>query len=123
MRITFGLLKEMNQLCLQNGSRFIVVVIPTKEMVFAEYLENNPKVYLGNVIDALLTNERSARKELLEFLRESGIRYVDTLPDLQREAGKELYARTDKDMHPGRNGYRVIAESVYRSLKEIKLVD
>jgi len=118
MRLTFGLLKDMNEMCLQNGSKFIVVLIPTKETVFADYLENSAEVYLGDVINDLLANERSARIELLEFLRESGIDYIDTLPDLRREAGKELYARTDKDMHPNRNGYRVIAETVYRSLKE-----
>jgi len=118
MRITFRLLKEMNEMCLQNGCRFAVVVIPTKEMVFAEYLENNPKVHLGRVINELLMNERSARKELFKFLRESGIQYVDTLPALKGEAGSELYARSDKDMHPGRNGYRLIAEAIYRSLKE-----
>lgn len=118
MRITFGLLKEMNEVCRQNGSRFIVVVIPTKEMVFADYLENNPKVQLASIINDLLRNERLAGKELVEFLRESEIHYVDTLSDLKREAGRELYAPTDMDMHPGRNGYRVIAEAVYRSLKE-----
>jgi hypothetical protein len=119
MRITFDLIKDMNEVCNQNGCRFMVVVVPTKEMVFAEYLENNPKINLGGVINSLLANERSARKELFEFLRESKIQYVDTLSDLKRESGKELYARTDKDMHPGKNGYRVIAEVVNRSLKEI----
>jgi len=123
MRITFRLLKEMNEMCLQNGCRFAVVVIPTKEMVFEEYLENNPKVNLGRVINELLMNERSAQKELFEFLRKSGIEYVDTLPTLKREAGNQLYARTDKDMHPGRNGYRVIAEAIYRSLKENGVVN
>jgi hypothetical protein len=117
MRITFRLLKDMNEVCVQSGCKFIVVVIPTKEMVFAEYLEHNPKLYLGEVINDLLANERSARNELFEFLDKSGMQYIDTLPDLRGEASGELYARTDKDMHPSRNGYRIIAESVYRSLK------
>ena len=100
MRITFGLLKDMNELCLQNGSQFIVAIIPTKEMVFAEYLENNPKVYLGNIINDLLKNERSARKELVEFLSKSGIRYVDTLPDLRRGAGKGTLCADRKGYAP-----------------------
>ena len=41
MRITFKLLAEMNEISRQNQAQFIVVIIPTKEMVFAEYLEYN----------------------------------------------------------------------------------
>ena len=41
VRITKKLLRDMNEACLKNGSRFVVVVIPTKEMVFADYLEQN----------------------------------------------------------------------------------
>ncbi len=118
MRISFRLLKDMNDACLQNGCKFVVIIIPTKEMVFSEYLENNQTIYLGEVINDLLRNERLARNELFGFLNEYGIRYIDTLPDLKRETGNELYARTDRDMHPGRNGYRVIAESVNRVLKD-----
>ena len=39
MRISFQLLKEMKELCDRHGADFLVVVIPTKEMVFADYLE------------------------------------------------------------------------------------
>ena len=39
MRITFHLLKEMNRLCTENGCVFSVVIIPTKETVFAEDLQ------------------------------------------------------------------------------------
>ena len=121
VRITFQLLKEMNEESVRNDIKFIVVVIPTKEMVFAEFLENNQDVHLHQVIEELIMNERAARDELFDFLRDSGIRYVDTLPNLRLNAGNRLYAFTDKDMHPGKNGYRVIAESIYKSMKDLGL--
>lgn len=116
MRITFRLLKEMNEACLQNNIQFLVVVIPTKETVFSEYLEHNSKLPLSDVIDKLLANERIAREKLFKFFGDSNIRYVDTLPALQRSVEHELYTRTGFDMHPNNNGYRVIAGALAESL-------
>src|SRR4029077_12117142 len=50
MRITFELLKEMNEKCQKNNVQFVVVVIPPKEMVFADYFQNNPSLPLDDVV-------------------------------------------------------------------------
>ena len=118
MRITFELLKEMNQTCQQNHIQFVVVVIPTKEMAFSEYLEHNSKIPLDDVIDELLVNERSALQQTFKFLTDSNIAYVDPLPALKRSIGEGLYASSAGDMHPNKNGYHVIAEAVADSLKQ-----
>jgi hypothetical protein len=118
MRITFELFQAMNAACLQHGTQFLVVVIPTKEMVFSEYLEGNRSLPMGDVIDRLLGNERIARKKTFEFLKTSGIGYVDTLPALKHSIENQLYARTAADMHPNKNGYKVIAEAVFETIKE-----
>ncbi len=118
MRITFKLLAEANEISRQNDVGFLVVVIPTKEMVFADYLEHNREIHLGDAIDKLLANERLARERTFRFLKDSGIPYVDTLPALKRSVGQELYARTATDMHPNGNGYRVIAEAIFEALGE-----
>ncbi len=117
MRITFRLLEDMNLACRQNGCRFAVVIIPTKEMVFSEYLEKDSRIHLSEAIHAVIANERLARQATFAFLDGAGIAYVDTLPALARSAGSELYARTTRDMHPSRNGYKVIGETVAASLK------
>lgn len=117
MRITVELLQDMEEECRKSGSRFVVVLIPTKEMVFADYFEHHPEIHLSDVIADLISNERTARKELFEFFRVSEIAYVDTLPALKRAVSQGLYARTDRDMHPGKNGYRVIAEAVSEFLQ------
>ena len=117
MRITFKLLAEMNEISRKHGIGFLVVVIPTKEMVFADYLEHKPGLHLGDVVDKLLGHERLARERTFKFLKESQISYVDTLPALRQHVGQELYARTAADMHPNANGYRVIGEAVAQTLR------
>jgi hypothetical protein len=116
MRITFELLTKMNEISRQNHVDFLVVVIPTKEMVFEDYFRDNRKIHLGDVVAKLLVNEHLARERTFSFLKDSRIPYVDTLPALKRSVGQELYARTATDMHPNRNGYRVIAEAVFEAL-------
>ena len=118
MRITFELLKEMNETCRQNHVQFMVVVIPTKEMVFSEYLEHNSKIPLEAVIDNLLVNEGVALQQTFAFLTDSNIAYVDPLPALKRSVREGLYASSAGDMHPNKNGYRVIAEAVSEALKQ-----
>ena len=118
MRITFELLKEMNEICQQNHIEFVVTVIPTKEMVFSDYLENNSKIPLDDVINKLLVNERYARQQTFQVLRDSHIAYVDPLPELKKDVSEGLYARSAGDMHPNKNGYRVIAEAIAATLKQ-----
>jgi hypothetical protein len=42
---------------------------------------------------------------------------MDTLQALRQSVGEELYARTTRDMHPSRNGYRVIGQVVADYIK------
>jgi hypothetical protein len=118
MRITFELMREMNETCQQQHIRFVVVVIPIKEEVFSDYLEHNPKLPLSEVIDKLLPNDRLARQKTFTFLDELHIPYVDPLPALRNSLGNELYARSATDMHPGKNGYHVIGEAVSEMSKK-----
>lgn len=121
MRITFDLLKDMNEICRKNDIQFVVVVIPTKEMVFSQYLEQNPKIPLSDVVGRVLVNERLALDRTFKFLTDAKILYVDPLPAMQKSAGQGLFTRSAGDMHPNKNGYRVIAETVAERLKQIEI--
>jgi hypothetical protein len=119
MRITFELLKEMDEICRKNHIQFVVVVIPTKDIVFSQYLENNSKIPLSEIMNKLLVDERSALDQTFKFLADQRIPYVDPLPALQRSVGQQkLFADSAGDMHPNKNGYRVIAEAVAEALKQ-----
>jgi hypothetical protein len=120
MRITFRLLRDMDAVCQKQGCRFAVVVIPTKESVFSTYFHDNSTIPLKGALDKVLSNEQAARTKLFAELDRAGIPYVDTLPALQAAAGGELYARTTNDMHPGKNGYRVIGEVAAAFLKHLQ---
>jgi hypothetical protein len=116
MRLTFELLARMNALCRENNAQFAVVVIPTKETVFAEYLRRDPNLHLRPVIDELIDNEKGATAKLAAFLESASIPHIDTLPALRRNVSHQLYTRSDRDMHPGKNGYKVIGDEVARFL-------
>ena len=102
----------MDKACRQTTCRFLVVIIPTKETVFSEYIEKNSQLHLHEALDRVIVNERATKKTLVEFLASEGIPYVDTLPALKKAVGNQLYAQTTRDMHPGKNGYNVIGETV-----------
>src|SRR5262249_18272920 len=71
MLITFKLLKEMNDTCRENHIEFVVVVIPTKEMVFSDFLQHKPELPLSDVLDSLIANQQVAREKLFKFLGDS----------------------------------------------------
>ena len=118
MRITFYLLKEMDKACREAGCRFLVVIIPTKETVFSDYIEKMPELHLHEALNRVITNERAARETVVDYLANEHIAYLDTLPALQNAVRNQLYAQTTRDMHPGKNGYRVIGEAVAPYLKQ-----
>lgn len=112
IRITMKLLSEMNDMALQNGIDFVVVVIPTKEMVYAEVIEAHPTMKQFDLLRRLLVNERSVRDRLFSFFDQSSIKYIDPLPAMRKGIGQQIYARSSGDMHPGKEGYRLIGEAV-----------
>ena len=112
MRITFDLLTRMNQTCKENGCRFAVVLIPTKETVFADDLLRDQQNRLRDAIEDLVRDERAAKTELLGYLNEQHILSIDTLPALKAKRAEQLDTRSDGDMHPNANGYKVIGETV-----------
>ncbi len=119
MRVTFDLLETMSQLCRSNQARLVVAVIPTKETVFAPQFTARPPGELG-VVPELISNEARARAAVFAFLKEKQIPSVDVLPALREASTREkLYTPSAFDMHPGKNGYRVIAETIASALKTL----
>ena len=118
MRITFELLGMMDKMCRENGSRFAVVVIPTKETVFADKLAQVPGLPLKAVVEELVASEKVATERLVQFLDETGIPHVETVSALRERVSEQLYTPSDQDMHPSSKGYHVIGEAVGAFVKQ-----
>ena len=120
MRLTFHFLKEMDLACRRNGCVFAVVIIPTKETVFAQHLRATRGLNLADKIEAVIANEPIATAELERVLDEAGIPHVNALPALRKRVTEQLYYRGPADMHPSANGYRVIGETVVEFLATLR---
>ena len=94
--------------------RFVVLLIPTKELVFAETWRTPSPAYRR-----LSQNEERFRREVKSFLEREGIAQVDALPALRAElaAGRQPYP-VSQDGHPNAAGYAAIARAVAAAVKQ-----
>jgi hypothetical protein len=90
---------------------FVVVIIPTKELVHEREIRNYWKDDIPSDLAKQLANEKEAISQAKEFLAHNGIPFVDVTAALRQamDRGWQLYPETD-DGHPNAAGYRVIAE-------------
>lgn len=117
LRITKRALREMRDATAQQGARLLIVLIPTKERVYCEYLVKSA-VLLPPAYGRLCVAEAQVADELGEFLTSEGIPYVDVSGPMQEQAAKHLRMYpTDSDGHPIATGYGVIAGAISTALK------
>ena len=108
---------SMNELAEENGVRFLVVILPTKESVFGQFIEGKPELQYSGEIDRLLRNERRVSAEAESYFDEHDIPYLDLLGPLREAALREQIYPNNYSGHFNRNGNRVIAESIRRRLE------
>ena len=108
-RLTEMFMQLIDQQVRQRGSHLLVVLIPTKESVYAA-LAGSP---LTASHQRVVTMETQVRRRISDFLEGQHIAHVDALPALQAAAprGTALYP-SDSDGHPTAGGYAVIAQAV-----------
>ena len=117
LALALGFFDNMNKLAEENGVRFLVVILPTKESVFGEFVEGNAALQYSGEIDRLLLNERQVSAEAESYFDEHGIPYLDLLGPLREAALREQIYPNNYSGHFNRNGNRVIAESISRRLE------
>ncbi|HET6617984.1 MAG TPA: hypothetical protein VFH69_09250 [Gemmatimonadota bacterium] len=100
-----------------GGARHMVVLIPSKEFVYAEALEPAPAP--GSVMAALSRGEAEIWSRTRTFLSANGIDFVDALPEMRRGVAEDvpLYPYSTQS-HPDTRGYERIARAVARALEE-----
>jgi hypothetical protein len=117
--ISLDLFARMKAYCLEHAIHLLVVLIPTKESAYAKYLENDPAFERIASIKSVLINERTVLSKVKAFFEDHGIAYVNPLPQLQEQVARLQLYPGNFDGHPNQNGYRIIAESVERYLRQL----
>jgi len=116
LRISLESIRHMQNLCSKKDIQFVVALIPTKENVFAEYIEDNSKINNSDAIDGVIENERQVNQLVKEYLDEHKISYVDILPALEKAVRMKTIYPQSEDGHPNAEGYEVIATAIEERL-------
>lgn len=108
-RISHEAIAEMHNLAKRDGIRFVVLLIPTKELVFSE----QAKQLDAPSYHRLIRNEQQFWQVTKSFLEAHSIEFIDPLQALRAEleAGNQPY-RVISDGHPNEIGYHAIAKTV-----------
>lgn len=108
LRIALEALVRMDARTRKAGTGFLVVLIPTKELVFRDLAL--PALPDARSYRRLVEMEEALRSEVMEFLRKHDIGFVDALPPLRESLarGEQPY-KESADGHPNPAGYRAIS--------------
>jgi len=112
-RVALKAIHQLHQLAIRDGIRFIVLLIPTKELVFSSQANeiSVPSYH------TLVRNELLFWEQTKMFLESHSIEYMDSLQSLQSEleTGFQPY-RVTRNGHPNEHGYRAIAHAIHSYL-------
>ena len=117
LRITGVVLRRIKGQADGAGMKLLVVLLPTKESVFANAVASRQR---DPVYERLVSMESRARAALIAQCEGAGIQYVDALPPLAQAVrqGKQVYP-TSTESHPAPKGYEVIASTAHEELEHL----
>ena len=115
LRITKRALENIQELATSHQIRLIVLLLPTKELVFADRLKSFGRI--DSLYGRLIEAETLDRDELKNYCAAERIEVVDALPALSAAVAsdKQIYPESG-DGHPNSGGYAVIAETLKAGL-------
>ena len=108
LQISLRAIQRMHKLAAAKNTRFLVVLIPTKEAVFHPLWQHPSKSYRS-----LTENEDSVWRITKDFLEHNSIEYLDALPALRQQlmTGIQPY-QVSRNGHPNAHGHKAIAKLV-----------
>jgi len=123
LRLSLEAIKRTNERLSEAGVRFLVLFIPTKELVLDPYMKSI-KMKDPDVCRLLQANEKRVWQTIREYLIDHQIPYADALPALRRsvEAGKNPFL-INHDAHPNAAGHEALAITVLSEIKQRKLLN
>jgi hypothetical protein len=116
LRITEEMLLRIQAQAGQANIRVLVLLIPTKELVYADAMQG---AGLDETYSRLVVMEEKARSEIIRYCEEHGIEQVDALPVLRAAVlrGEQIYPES-ADGHPVERGYFLLASAVHDALSK-----
>ena len=114
----FDAVRLMKNQCKTYNLPLLIVLIPTKELVFKKVAFQDRDGVSSDYL-TLLENEETFWKMAKTFLETEGIFYIDSLfilRDYLRQ-GKQPY-KMSQDGHPNAIGHKAIAELVLKKIKQ-----
>lgn len=122
VRITKEVFGGLKALSADSGTQIGIVLIPTKEAVYAGFDPSLQK-RLNRSFSDLVKNENVIKAELLDHCKMLGLECVDAAVIMVEAAknGGMLY-RQDSDGHPIAEGYRQIASAARQVLEQMGLL-
>ena len=119
LRITCEVVRRIQRKCDPAGVRLLVVLIPTKEAVYADAVRRRSG-HLNPTYERLVAMEGRARDRLIRTCEETEIPYLDILPIFRAALarGEALYP-PDTESHPNAAGYRTLAAAVDDRLRQL----
>lgn len=118
--VTKALILRISKELKENNIGFLTIVIP-----------NHANVRLGSdfqskrIIKTIKLDYEKPERILSRFLKESRINYLEFFSEFEKyfnNTGRRLNFRYKYDGHLDTNGHALVAELIYRKLKEDKLV-
>lgn len=116
VRLTKDLLRRIKRKTAQEKVKLLVLYLPTKEMVYAEAVQNSQGQLKGSY--AKLTGmETRIATDITSFCDQEGIEHADALPQLREavQQNKQIYL-SDTESHPNAQGYSILASTVNEAL-------
>lgn len=116
LRITAICVERMQAACRARGAEFVVLLLPTKEAVYARLLEGTGDARADS-LQTLYAAERAATQAVHELLRTRGVRTVDTTGALVEALRSDVACwPPNSDGHFNPQGCEVLARELWREL-------
>ncbi len=103
------MLLEIRDLCRASRVQLGVLLLPTKESVYAELARSRSSGSELAQIEALVQAEQEVKQQLQQVLARNGVAALDLLPSLRAALLERRLYLANHDGHPTGAGYRVIA--------------
>jgi hypothetical protein len=113
LEVTKTLISRMAVRSQENGIKLVVMVIPSKEYIFYQFLSGSRRDLPG-IYEQMASSETGLRKDVINWLNAQAIAQVDIAPELFGAVSSQggIYPQGD-DGHPLPAGYAAYAKALY----------